>query len=38
MKYIEWSKTALKNPQDILKAVHSMQEENIKLAKQIELC
>ena len=29
-------KTALKNPQDILKAVHSMQEENIKLAKQIE--
>ena len=29
-------KTALKNPQDILKAVHSMQEENAKLAKQIE--
>jgi len=29
-------KTALKNPQDILKAVHSMQEENIKLSKQIE--
>jgi alanyl-tRNA synthetase len=29
-------KTALKNPQDILKAVHSMQEENTKLAKQIE--
>jgi alanyl-tRNA synthetase len=26
-------KTALKNPQDILKAVHSMQEENAKLAK-----
>jgi alanyl-tRNA synthetase len=26
----------LKNPQDILKAVHSMQEENTKLAKQIE--
>jgi alanyl-tRNA synthetase len=26
----------LKNPQDILKAVHSMQEENAKLAKQIE--
>ena len=30
-------KTALKNPQDILKAVHSMQEENAKLAKQIEV-
>ena len=29
-------KTALKNPQDILKAVHAMQEENTKLAKQIE--
>jgi alanyl-tRNA synthetase len=29
-------KLALKNPQDILKAVHSMQEENAKLAKQIE--
>ncbi|MGO4904464.1 alanine--tRNA ligase [Flavobacterium sp. W20_MBD1_R3] len=29
-------KTALKNPQDILKAVYSMQEENTKLAKQIE--
>ncbi|HEX9151065.1 MAG TPA: alanine--tRNA ligase [Flavobacterium sp.] len=29
-------KTALKNPQDILKAVHSMQEENTKLVKQIE--
>ena len=29
-------KTALKNPQDILKAVQSMQEENTKLAKQIE--
>ncbi|MFV5688506.1 alanine--tRNA ligase [Flavobacterium sp. ZT3R25] len=29
-------KNALKNPQDILKAVHSMQEENAKLAKQIE--
>ncbi|MFV5695969.1 alanine--tRNA ligase [Flavobacterium sp. LB3P122] len=29
-------KIALKNPQDILKAVHSMQEENTKLAKQIE--
>lgn len=30
-------KTALKNPQDILKAVHLMQEENAKLAKQIEI-
>ena len=30
-------KAALKNPQDILKAVHSMQEENAKLAKQIEV-
>ena len=29
-------KSALKNPQDILKAVHSMQEENTKLTKQIE--
>ena len=29
-------KIALKNPQDILKAVHSMQEENNKLSKQIE--
>jgi alanyl-tRNA synthetase len=29
-------KTALKNPQDILKAVHSMQEENVKNFKQIE--
>ena len=29
-------KIALKNPQDILKAVHSMQEENAKLSKQIE--
>ncbi|WP_035670317.1 alanine--tRNA ligase [Flavobacterium sp. 83] len=29
-------KSALKNPQDILKAVYSMQEENAKLAKQIE--
>ena len=29
-------KIALKNPQDILKAVHSMQEENVKLTKQIE--
>jgi alanyl-tRNA synthetase len=30
-------KSALKNPKDILKAVHSMQEENAKLAKQIEV-
>ncbi|SDH40694.1 alanyl-tRNA synthetase [Flavobacterium omnivorum] len=29
-------KLALKNPQDILKAVHSMQEENAKLKKQME--
>ncbi|MFE3868885.1 alanine--tRNA ligase [Flavobacterium sp. LS2P90] len=29
-------KSALKNPQDILKAVHSMQEENAKLKKQME--
>jgi alanyl-tRNA synthetase len=29
-------KEALKNPQDILKAVHSLQEENGKLSKQIE--
>jgi alanyl-tRNA synthetase len=29
-------KGALKNPQDILKAVHNLQEENAKLAKQIE--
>ncbi len=29
-------KTALKNPQDILKAVHNLQDENAKLAKQIE--
>lgn len=30
-------KTALKNPQDILKAVYSLQEENAKLTKQIEV-
>jgi alanyl-tRNA synthetase len=30
-------KTALKNPQDILKAVHSMQEENAKLANKLKL-
>ena len=29
-------KEALKNPQDILKAVHSLQEENGKLLKQME--
>src|SRR5690606_1766674 len=29
-------KAALKNPQDILKSVHSLQEENAKLKKQIE--
>jgi alanyl-tRNA synthetase len=29
-------KIALKNPQDILKAVYAMQDENIKLSKQIE--
>ncbi len=29
-------KGALKNPQDILKAVHNLQDENAKLSKQIE--
>ena len=29
-------KEVLKNPQDILKAVHSLQEDNAKLSKQIE--
>ena len=29
-------KEALKNPQDVLKAVHSLQEENGRLSKQIE--
>lgn len=29
-------KQALKNPQDILKSVHSLQDENTKLKKQIE--
>ncbi len=29
-------KVALKNPQDVLKAVYSLQEENTKLSKQIE--
>jgi len=30
-------KEALKNPQDILKAVHTLQEDNAKLSKQIEV-
>ncbi len=30
-------KQTLKNPQDILKSVHSLQDENIQLKKQIEL-
>jgi alanyl-tRNA synthetase len=29
-------KVALKNPQDVLKAVHSLQDENAKLKKEIE--
>jgi alanyl-tRNA synthetase len=29
-------KEVLKNPQDILKAIHSLQEDNAKLSKQIE--
>ncbi len=29
-------KTVLKNPQDVLKAVHSLQDENAKLKKQLE--
>ena len=29
-------KEVLKNPQDVLKAIHSLQDENTKLAKQIE--
>jgi alanyl-tRNA synthetase len=29
-------KTVLKNPQDVLKAIHTLQEENSKLSKQIE--
>ena len=29
-------KEVLKNPQDVLKAIHSLQDENAKLAKQIE--
>jgi alanyl-tRNA synthetase len=30
-------KLALKNPQDVIKAVVSVQEENAKLKKQVEL-
>ena len=30
-------KTTLKNPQDIIKAVHSLQEDNVKLKKQLEV-
>jgi alanyl-tRNA synthetase len=30
-------KTALKNPQDVMKAVHSLQDENAKLKSQIEI-
>ena len=30
-------KTALKNPQDVIKAVHSLQDENTKLKSQIEI-
>ena len=29
-------KEVLKNPQDVIKAIHSLQDENAKLAKQIE--
>ncbi|WP_396184926.1 alanine--tRNA ligase [Flavobacterium sp.] len=29
-------KTVLKNPQDVVKAVHSLQDENVKLKKQLE--
>ena len=29
-------KTALKNPQDVIKAVHSLQDENAKIKKQLE--
>jgi alanyl-tRNA synthetase len=36
-KILDEVKTALKNPQDILKAVHSLQDENAKLKLQIEL-
>jgi alanyl-tRNA synthetase len=30
-------KTALKNPQDVIKAVHLLQDENVKLKKQLEV-
>jgi alanyl-tRNA synthetase len=30
-------KNALKNPQDVMKAVHSLQDENLKLKKQLEV-
>ena len=30
-------KTALKNPQDVMKAVHSLQDENAKLKSQVEI-
>jgi alanyl-tRNA synthetase len=30
-------KNALKNPQDVMKAVHSLQDENVKLKKQLEV-
>ena len=30
-------KVALKNPQDVMKAVHSLQDENTKLKKQLEV-
>jgi alanyl-tRNA synthetase len=30
-------KNALKNPQDVMKAVHSLQDENAKLKKQLEV-
>ena len=30
-------KTALKSPQDVIKAVHSLQDENVKLKSQIEI-
>jgi alanyl-tRNA synthetase len=33
---LEEVKIALKNPQDVMKAVHSLQDENTKLKKQIE--
>ncbi|MBC7641211.1 MAG: alanine--tRNA ligase [Flavobacterium sp.] len=33
---LEEVKNTLKNPQDVLKSIHSMQDENAKLKKQIE--